>query len=90
MAESEPQNLPAFTSLDELVEFFDTHDLGDYLEGMPEAQFNVSLQRSIRLIPVDEEIVRRVAEIAKQKQMPPEALVALWLQERISSYPASL
>ena len=46
MAENIPQSLPRFSSLDEAIEFFDTHDLGDYLDQMPEAHFDVKLQRS--------------------------------------------
>ncbi|MDQ3013485.1 MAG: BrnA antitoxin family protein [Acidobacteriota bacterium] len=87
MPESNQQVLPAFASLDELVDFFDTHDLGDHLDQMPEAHFDVNLRRTTWLLAVDEEVVRRVAEIARQEQMPPEALVNRWLQERISSYP---
>jgi len=31
-------------SLDELVEFFDTHDLGEYWDQMPEAHFEVDIK----------------------------------------------
>ena len=37
--------MPRFQSLDELVKFFDTHDLGDYWEQMPEAHFEVDVTR---------------------------------------------
>ncbi len=90
MAENNPQTLPKFSSLDEMVDFFDNHDLGDYLDQMPEAHFDVNLQRSTWMIAVDEEIVRRVSEIAKQEHLQPEILVNQWLQERISSYPGQL
>ncbi|MDX2039600.1 MAG: CopG family antitoxin [Acidobacteriota bacterium] len=86
MAENDLQALPKFSSLDDMVDFFDNHDLGDYLDQMPEVQFDVNLQRSTRMIAVDEEIVRRVSEIAKQEHLQPELLVSKWLQERISSY----
>lgn len=33
--------LPCFGSLDELIEFFDAHDMGDYLDEMPEVNFAV-------------------------------------------------
>jgi hypothetical protein len=46
MTKSNLQTLPAFASLNEMVEFFDTHDLGDYLEQMPETHFEVNLQIS--------------------------------------------
>jgi hypothetical protein len=41
MARNESKNLPPFGSLDELVEHFDAHDWGDYLEQMPQADFEV-------------------------------------------------
>lgn len=85
MAENNSQQLPSFASLDELVEFFDTHDMGEY-EDLPEAQFDVNLQRRTHLVAIDEEINNRLTEIAEQEQMPAESLVNSWLREKISSY----
>lgn len=39
------QKLPEFESIEELVEFFDGNDLGDYLESMDEVEFEVEIQR---------------------------------------------
>ena len=36
MPQSESQTLPEWRSLDELVDYFDTHDMGKHLEKMPE------------------------------------------------------
>ena len=85
MAENNPQKLPSFTSLDELVEFFDTHDMGEY-EDLPEAHFDVNLQRRTHLVAIDEEINSRLTEIAEQEQTPAESLINSWLREKISSY----
>jgi hypothetical protein len=85
MAENNSQQLPSFASLDELVEFFDTHDMGEY-EDLPEAQFDVSLQRKTHLVAIDEEINSRLTKIAEQEQMPAESLVNSWLREKISNY----
>jgi hypothetical protein len=70
MAENKAQNLPSFASLDEMVEFFDEHDMGDYLEQMPEAEFDVNLQRRTHLVALDEEIIERLAEIARHEHLP--------------------
>jgi hypothetical protein len=59
MAENDSQKLPSFTSLDELVEFFDTHDMGDYEESLPEVNFEVDLQRKTHLVAIDEETNNR-------------------------------
>ncbi|MGQ9630092.1 MAG: hypothetical protein ACUVXI_07215 [bacterium] len=40
------KNLPHFGSLDELVEFFDSHDLGEYWDQMPEVDFEVDIKLS--------------------------------------------
>lgn len=45
MAGSRSKKLPSFRSVDELVEFFDSHDMGDYWERMPEVEFEVNLNR---------------------------------------------
>jgi hypothetical protein len=85
MAESESKNMPHFASLDDLVEFFDTHDMGDYWDQMPEAHFEVDIQRQTHLFAIDEDIVEKLTEIALSKQVSPEELINSWLRERILS-----
>ena len=86
MAENNPQKLSSFASLDDLVEFFDTHDMGEYEEDLSEAHFDVNLQRRTHLVAIDEEVNSRLTEIAEQEQTPAEALVNSWLREKISGY----
>ena len=43
MARSKQQTVPVPKKLDDLVEFFETHDMGDYLEQMPEAEFEIEI-----------------------------------------------
>jgi len=81
------QKLPPFTSLDELIAFFDTHDMGDYEENLPEAPFEVDLCRKTHLVAIDEETNTRLTEIAAQERTPAESLVNSWLKEKISRYP---
>jgi hypothetical protein len=81
------QQFPSFASLDELVEFFDTHDMGEYEGDLPEAHFEVDVQRKTHLIAIDEETNSRLAEIAERERTPAESLVNSWLKEKISSYP---
>lgn len=87
MTESKSQKLPPFVSLDELVEFFDTHDMGEYVSELPEAHFDVDIKRKTHLVAIDEEIVSKLNEIARLKQIPAEALVNSWLKEKILNYP---
>ena len=85
MAESSSHNLPSHKSLDELVEFFETHDMGDHLEQMPEAHFDVAINRKTHLVAIDEELADKLDEIAKVKQIPAASLVNAWLKEKILS-----
>ncbi len=62
MSENKSLTLPKFTSLDGLVDFLDTHDLGDYLDQLPEAHFDVTLPKTTQLILVDEEMERPYAK----------------------------
>lgn len=87
MAENDSHKLPSFASLDELVEFFDTHDMGEYEEDLPEAHFDVDLKRKTHLVAIDEETSNRLTEIAEQERTPAESLVNSWLKEKISRYP---
>jgi hypothetical protein len=87
MAENNSRELPAFRSLDELVEFFDTHDMGEYEKVLPQAHFEVDLQRKTHLIAIKEEINDRLTEIAEKERTPAESLVNSWLEEKISLYP---
>jgi hypothetical protein len=87
MKENESKKIPPFTSIDELVEFFDAHDMGDYLDELPKVHFDVDIKRRTHLVAIDEEIVSKLSEIARLKQIPAEALVNSWLKEKISNYP---
>ncbi len=81
---SKSKSLPPFDSLDDLVEFFETHDLGDYWEELPAAEFEVDLQRRAHLVTIDAQLAQRLAEIARTKQMSSEELINAWLSEKIS------
>jgi hypothetical protein len=43
------KNLPAFRSVDGFVAFFETHDMGDYWEKLPEVEVEVSIRNSKRI-----------------------------------------
>lgn len=87
MAENNSPKLPPFGSLDEMVEFFDTHDMGAFEEELSEANFEVDLRRKTHLVAIDEETNNRLTEIAEQERTPAESLVNSWLKEKISRYP---
>jgi len=83
MVENKMKTLPNFESLDELVEFFDSHDLGEYLDQMPEVDFEVDIKQQIYLLTLDTELANKLTEIAKSKQTSSEELVNSWVREKI-------
>lgn len=83
MTKNKSKSLPRFKSLDKLVEFFDTHDLGEYWEEMPEAHFEVDIKRRKHLIAIDAELANKLTEIARSKEISSEKLINSWLREKI-------
>ncbi len=83
MAENKSKDMPHFTSLNELVEFFDTHDLGEYWDQMPEAHFEVDIKRKTHLFAIDDDLATRLSEIARLRQTPSQMLVNSWLREKV-------
>lgn len=83
MERSKPKAFPRFRSLDELVKFFDTHDLGEYWEEMPKAHFEVDISRRIHLFTLDAELAGKLTKISKSRKTPSETLIKTWLKEKI-------
>ncbi len=57
-----PKHLPEFETLDEMVEFFDTQDLGDYIDQMPEVEFEVDIKRRVYTITLDSDLAEKLTE----------------------------
>jgi hypothetical protein len=85
MARSKSKTLPKFESLNELVKFFDSHDMGDYWDQMPEVDFDVDIKTSQYLVAIDEELITKLNEIAKSKKVSTEKLINTWLREKIET-----
>lgn len=83
MTKNKSKSLPRFRSLDKLVEFFDTHDLGEYWDKMPEADFEVDIKRRVHLVAIDAELANKLTEIARSKEISSEKLINSWLREKI-------
>jgi hypothetical protein len=83
MPENKSTRLPSFVSLDELVEFFDSNDMGEYWDGMPEVDFEVDIKKRGRFFTIDEELEDKLAEIARLRGISCEALINSWLREKV-------
>ena len=85
MARSKSRPLPKFGSLDELVAFFDKHDMGEYWNQLPLATFDVNIKTRTHLVAIDKEIIPKLDKIAKSKKVPSEKLINTWLREKIET-----
>jgi hypothetical protein len=83
MGKSKSSPRPKFTSLDALVEFFETHDMGEYWDDLPEAYFDIDIRRRTHLFALDEDLVERLATIAKARRVPSKTLINEWLREKV-------
>lgn len=83
MKKNKAKALPRSKSVKELVEFFETHDMGDYWDKMPEAHFDVNIKKRKHLVALEKDIVDKLTEIAKSKKVSSETLINAWLKDRI-------
>lgn len=79
----EENKLLSFNSVTDLVDFFNTHDMGEYMDYMPEAQGDVTLKQNIRLVAIDEAIVQQVSQIAKSQDVSVEQLINTWIKDQL-------
>lgn len=68
-------------NIDQLVAFFDTHDMGEY--DLPEVQFDVDIQRRTFLVSVDEKLMKGLLRAAQTQHTTTERLVNSWLAEKV-------
>ena len=83
MVKSKEKILPQFNSTNELVDFFNSNDMGDYLGQMPEANFAIKIKIRKHLIELEQDVVTQVSQMAKTKKISSEALINSWLKEHL-------
>ena len=76
--------IPDFKSREEEAEFWDTHDFTDYWgEGTPvDVRFSPNLSEGIT-IRLDTDTMQRVEQEARERGIGANALVTLWVMERL-------
>lgn len=68
MAKSKSKMLPKFDSPDKRVDFFDTHDMGEYCDEMLEAHFGVDVKKRTHFFPLDADLAEKLNQITKKKK----------------------
>jgi CopG antitoxin of type II toxin-antitoxin system len=84
MAKNKTKPFPRLKSVGKLVEFFDKHDMGEYWDRLPKAEFAVNIKTRKHLVAIDENIIPRINQIAKSKRVTCAKLINTWLREKIA------
>jgi hypothetical protein len=74
-------SLPHFDSTAKLVEFFETHDLGEF--DLPEVEFDVNLEQRSFFVEVHNDLMQRLMQAAQRQHTSTEELVNHWLEEQL-------
>jgi len=94
-----PKTLPAFDTLDDAVEFFETHDMAAYLDEMESGPEELVVDRKLRArilrrarqrlkkklltLRLEQRQIEDARRIASQKGMGYLTLMRVWIQEGI-------
>jgi hypothetical protein len=78
--------VPEFQTREEEAEFWDTHDVTDYLDELRPVRIRVtpglSAGMTVRLDPADRAVLGR---IASERGIGPSTLARMWIKERLRS-----
>ncbi len=83
MKKSKRSQIPRFKSIQELSEFFETHDMGDYWDKMPRADFEIDIKKSTHIFALDDDLADKLTTMSKVKGIPSEQLVNVLLREKL-------
>ena len=83
MADDSSTSLSNARSLDEMAEFWDTHDATDFDEQTHEVAMAFDLHARRHYTAIDPEVLAHLRELAQARGISPESLANLWLQERV-------
>lgn len=70
-------------TLEELAEFWDTHDTTDY--PLNRVEFEVDIRARRHYVAVDPDILNGLRQVAMSRGLSTESLINLWLQERLTA-----
>lgn len=83
MKKSRRSHIPKFKSIHELSEFFETHDMGDYWNKMPKADFEIDVKKKTHVFALDDDLAEKLTSISKAKGIPSEQRVNVFLREKL-------
>lgn len=79
------KKIPQTDSIQELADFWDTHDLTDFDDQLEEVKEQVFERKNSVNVPLESKEVEAVKKIAKSKGVESADLIREWIQEKIST-----
>ena len=70
-------------TLEEMAEFWDTHDAADFDDRTHEVVMEFDLRTRRHYIAIDPDVLNRLRDIAVTRGLSAESLANLWLQEHL-------
>jgi CopG antitoxin of type II toxin-antitoxin system len=84
MLRSETKELQEFKSVEEFVDFFDNNDISEYLEDMPDVEFEINPNlRELILVGIEAKLFERLRVIAKAQNIKVEEFINQWLEKKL-------
>ena len=79
------RQIPRFRTEEEIREFWDTHDSAEYFEDMEDEEVQVTFthEKGVLVIPLGEDRLRSVREIALEEGVSSNLLLKNWIDEGI-------
>lgn len=79
------RKIPAFNSIVEEAEFWDTHSFADYLEEFEVVKEPVFVKPPKRVVSLrlDQDTITLLESLAEEKGIPYTTLVRMWVKERL-------
>lgn len=70
-------------TIEQLAEFWDTHDATDFDDQTHEVEVRFALDRRYHYVAIDPDLLASLRQKAQARGLTTESLINLWLQERL-------
>ena len=77
------KHLPRFKSLDRWIEFFEGNDMGEYLDEMPKARFDVAIKKRTHLVVIEAKLASELTRIARSQRKSSQSFINACLREKV-------
>ena len=75
--------IPQTDSIQQLAQFWDTHDLADFWDQTESVDFEVDIQSEATYYALDRRLSQMLAEVAEERGVSSGTLLNIWIQEKL-------